>query len=211
MLSHFASRGPILLFHMCFGIRISSPFHLATQMIPIQNLNCPKNAKNDARTWFYKRVFCKYGGSSMKMESSSMNMECSSMNVESISNPMSAIFIKCLLWKNNVLGSEVIKCMNILGSIDFSFPISEPWLLSSPRRREISSCLSMSSGREAWTFCQAWSRTFKLSSQGQGHLLQRQFGPFSTSRWRKAQCWIAIQPTALVIPTLGEPPQLVYY
>ena len=132
---------------MCFGIRISSPLHLATQMIPIQNLNCPKNAKNDARTWFYKRVFCKYGGSSMKMESSSMNMECSSMNVESILYPMSAIFIKCLLWKNNVLGSEVIKCMNILGSIDFSFPISEPWLLSSPRRREISSCLSMSSGR----------------------------------------------------------------
>ena len=145
-LSHFASRGTILLFHMCFGIRISSLFHPATQMIPIQNLNCPKNAKNDARTWFYKRVFCKYGGSSMKMESSSMNMECSSKNVESILYPMSAIFIKCLLWKNNVLGSEVIKCMNILGSIDFSFPISEPWLLSSPRRREISSCLSMSSG-----------------------------------------------------------------
>ena len=60
---------------------------------------------------------------------------------------LSAIFIKCLFWKNYVLGSEVIKCMNILGSIDFSFPISEPWLLSSPRRREISSCLNMSSGR----------------------------------------------------------------
>ena len=145
----------------------------------------------------------------MFLNAIAMNMECSSMNVESISYPMSAIFIKCLLWKNNVLGSEVIKCMNILGGIDFSFPISEPWLLSSPRRREISSCLSMSSGREAWTFCQAWSRTFKLSSQRQGHLLQRQFGPFSTSRWRKAQCWIAIQPTALVIPTLGDGEQHV--
>ena len=48
---------------------------------------------------------------------------------------LSAIFIKCLFWKNYVLGSEVIKCINILGSIDFSFPISEPWLLSSRRRR----------------------------------------------------------------------------
>ena len=28
-LSYFSSRGQILLFHMCFGIRISSPFHLA--------------------------------------------------------------------------------------------------------------------------------------------------------------------------------------
>ena len=37
-LSHSASRGPILLFHMCFGIKILSPIHLATQMIPIQNL-----------------------------------------------------------------------------------------------------------------------------------------------------------------------------
>jgi len=30
---------------MCLGIRILSPFHLATQILPIQNLNCPKNAK----------------------------------------------------------------------------------------------------------------------------------------------------------------------
>ena len=30
----FSSRGRILLFHMCFGIRISSPFHLATQTTP---------------------------------------------------------------------------------------------------------------------------------------------------------------------------------
>ena len=33
-----------LLYHMCFGIRISSPFHLATQTISIHNLNCPENA-----------------------------------------------------------------------------------------------------------------------------------------------------------------------
>ena len=44
--SYFSSRGPILHFHMCFGIKISSPFHIATQIIHIQNLNCPKNAKN---------------------------------------------------------------------------------------------------------------------------------------------------------------------
>ena len=31
---------------MCFGMRISSPFHLNTLNIPIQNINCPKNAKN---------------------------------------------------------------------------------------------------------------------------------------------------------------------
>ena len=31
---------------MCYGIRISSPFHLATQIISIQNPNCPKNGKN---------------------------------------------------------------------------------------------------------------------------------------------------------------------
>ena len=40
------SRSPILLFHMCFGIRISSPFHLATLILPIANHKCPKNAKN---------------------------------------------------------------------------------------------------------------------------------------------------------------------
>ena len=45
-LSYFSSRGRILLFHMCFGIRILSPFHLAIQKVSIQNLNCPKNAKN---------------------------------------------------------------------------------------------------------------------------------------------------------------------
>ena len=45
-LCYFSSRGRILLFHMCFGIRILSPFHLAIQKVSIQNLNCPKNAKN---------------------------------------------------------------------------------------------------------------------------------------------------------------------
>ena len=38
-LSYFSSRGRILLFHMCFGIRISSPFHLAIQKVSIQNIN----------------------------------------------------------------------------------------------------------------------------------------------------------------------------
>ena len=31
--SNFCSRIRILLFHMCFGIRISSPFHLATPLV----------------------------------------------------------------------------------------------------------------------------------------------------------------------------------
>ena len=35
---------------MCFGIRISSPFHLATQIVSIQNPNCPKNAKSHAES-----------------------------------------------------------------------------------------------------------------------------------------------------------------
>ena len=46
-LSYFSSRGRILLFHMCFGIKISNPFHLAIQKVSIQNLNCPKNACAD--------------------------------------------------------------------------------------------------------------------------------------------------------------------
>ena len=46
-LSYFSSRCRISLFHMCFGIRISSPFHLAIQKVSIQNLNCPKNACAD--------------------------------------------------------------------------------------------------------------------------------------------------------------------
>ena len=46
-LSYFSSRGWILLFHMCFGISISSVFNLAIQKVSIQNLNCPKNACAD--------------------------------------------------------------------------------------------------------------------------------------------------------------------
>ena len=40
------SREPIVLFHMCFGIRILSLFLLNTLNIPIQNIKCPKNTKN---------------------------------------------------------------------------------------------------------------------------------------------------------------------
>ena len=49
-LSYFSSRGRILLFHVCFGIRILRPFHLVTQIISIQNINCPKNAETHAHT-----------------------------------------------------------------------------------------------------------------------------------------------------------------
>ena len=45
-LSYFSSRGGILLSGMCFGIKILSPFHLDTQMIPFQNNKFPKNPKN---------------------------------------------------------------------------------------------------------------------------------------------------------------------
>ena len=40
----------ILLFRMCCGIRILSPFLPATQFISIKNLNCPKNAESHAQT-----------------------------------------------------------------------------------------------------------------------------------------------------------------
>ena len=43
--SHFCSRTLILLVYMCFGIRIMSPMHLATQIISMHNPNCPKNEK----------------------------------------------------------------------------------------------------------------------------------------------------------------------
>ena len=58
-MSYFCSRSRILLFHMCFGIRISSPFHLATQIISIQNPHCPKNANqgNHFEKWFLSRRF----------------------------------------------------------------------------------------------------------------------------------------------------------
>ena len=45
-LSYFSSRGRILLFHMCFRIRILSPFQLAAKIISTQNPNCSKNAEN---------------------------------------------------------------------------------------------------------------------------------------------------------------------
>ena len=35
-----------MLFHRCFGIRISSPFHLDTLNIPLQNIKCPESPKN---------------------------------------------------------------------------------------------------------------------------------------------------------------------
>ena len=52
-LAKICSRCPIILFHMCFTIRILSPFHLNTLNIPIQNINCPKNIKTHERTSFY--------------------------------------------------------------------------------------------------------------------------------------------------------------
>ena len=49
-LSYFCSRSLIPLFHMCFGIRILSPFHPATWGIHIQNIKCPKTTQNHAWT-----------------------------------------------------------------------------------------------------------------------------------------------------------------
>ena len=49
---NFCCGSQILLFHMCFGIRILSPFHLATQIIYIQNLNCSKMQKTHVQTRF---------------------------------------------------------------------------------------------------------------------------------------------------------------
>ena len=37
------------LFTSVFGVKILSPFHLVTQIISIQNLNCPQNAKKCMR------------------------------------------------------------------------------------------------------------------------------------------------------------------
>ena len=53
-LSYFSSRGRILLFHMCFGIRILSPFHLAIQKVSIQNLNV---LKTHVRTRFLSLLY----------------------------------------------------------------------------------------------------------------------------------------------------------
>ena len=46
----FCSRSRILPSHMCFGIRILGPFLLATQIISVQNLNCPKTVVHVALT-----------------------------------------------------------------------------------------------------------------------------------------------------------------
>ena len=56
--SFIAELSPVYrcLVHMCFGIRISSPFHPATQIISILNLNCPKNAETHARTWLLSQL-----------------------------------------------------------------------------------------------------------------------------------------------------------
>ena len=47
LVSYFCSRSRILLFHVCFRIRILSLFHLDTETMPILNLNCLKNACAD--------------------------------------------------------------------------------------------------------------------------------------------------------------------
>ena len=60
-LSYFSSRGRILLFHMCLGIRILSPFHLAIQKVSIQNLNRPKNACADMIFIPAQSSLCKAG------------------------------------------------------------------------------------------------------------------------------------------------------
>ena len=117
-----SARNPILLFHMCFGIRILNPFHLTTQIVSIQNLNCPKT---HALTWFLE-------WSSIHVKCCSIFAKFSSMNVEFIQHPYptSPIFIKCLLRKVKFQESKVIKCMNII-CIKFNFLIAEPWLPSS--------------------------------------------------------------------------------
>ena len=51
-MSNFCSRRRILLFDMWFRIRISNPFHLATQIVSIQNLQNLKTQKTHAQTWF---------------------------------------------------------------------------------------------------------------------------------------------------------------
>ena len=122
---NFCSRSRILLFHMCFGIRILSPFHLATQIVSIQNLDCYKNAESACADMFLE-------WSSKHVNCSSIFANFSSMNVEFIQHPYptSPIFIKCFLRKVKFQESKVINCMNII-CIKFSFLIAEPWLPSS--------------------------------------------------------------------------------
>ena len=46
---------------MCFGIRISSPLHLATQITPIHNIDCTKNAKNACGDMILGMIFHECG------------------------------------------------------------------------------------------------------------------------------------------------------
>ena len=57
-LSYFSSRGRILHFHLCFGIRISSPFHQNTLNIPIQNIKCPQKSFS-SQSLFVKLELCR--------------------------------------------------------------------------------------------------------------------------------------------------------
>jgi len=83
---------------MWFGIRISSPFHLATQIMSIWNPNCPKTSRASLTVRFLRyevekglrAVYLKqkkrtrrhdFWWSSMNVESFSINVEFSSMNV----------------------------------------------------------------------------------------------------------------------------------
>ena len=107
---------------MCYGIRISSPFHLATQIVSIQNLNCPKNACADM---IFGMIFhtCKVLFHICKI----LFHECGiySTSLSNISH-----FHKMFSPKVKFRESKVIKCMNII-CIKFSFLIAEPWLPSS--------------------------------------------------------------------------------
>ena len=110
---------------MCSEIRILSPFHLATQIVSIQNLNCLENCENACANMTFGMIFhtCEVLFHISKF---------SSTNVEFIQHhyPTSPIFIKCFLQKVKFRESKVIKCMNII-CIKFSFLIAEPWLPSS--------------------------------------------------------------------------------
>ena len=122
---NFCCGSQILLFHMCFGIRILSTFYLATQIVSILNLKWPKTVKTQARTWFLEWT-------SIHVKCSSIFAKFSSLNVEFIPHPYqrSPILIICLLRKVKFKESIVINCMNII-RIKFNFLIAEPWLPSS--------------------------------------------------------------------------------
>ena len=44
---------------MCFGTRILSPFHLATQIVSIHNLKCLKNVKTTCADMIFRMIFHK--------------------------------------------------------------------------------------------------------------------------------------------------------